>query len=106
MRKPCGLPVSDTQSRSRERTVAHFHLGPSQAHVRWDHSIPPVLRIRPGDVVTFDLPDSSGGHISESARAADLAGGGDPNPLVGPVYLEGAEIGDALEVAVGRIHPR
>ena len=80
----------------------------------------PALRIASGDIVDVDtlltnspaglqragLPDEK---IQSSLKAivADVTGdrrGPGGHILTGPVYVEGAEPGDALEVKIGRAH--
>lgn len=82
--------------------MAHVRLDATRKHLSWDNAIPPVLSVRPGDTVTFDLPDSSGNRIKPTSKDEDLNTDGDVNPLVGPVFVEGAEPGDVLCVRVGR----
>jgi acetamidase/formamidase len=70
-------------------------------HAFWDNSYPARLRVGPGDVVVFETLEGVGQITPESTAAAlaDL----DPeriHPLTGPVYVEGAEPGDVLEVEV------
>lgn len=79
------------------RTV-HAH----QHHFGWDNSLPPVLRIAPGEEVAFEVLDASGGQLGpdsgpEAVARLDFSR---VNPVTGPVYVEGAEPGDALSVEV------
>ena len=71
-----------------------------QHHFGWDNAITPVLRIAPGETVTFDTMDSSGGQLSPASTVADIAAldFGKVNPVSGPVWIDGAEPGDALKV--------
>ena len=77
--------------------------------------LPPVLRVRSGDTVTFStFPNVGeearpGRSIEELVAAADalanerkLIG---PHSLTGPVYIEGAEPGDVLEIKVKEVVP-
>src|SRR6266581_708261 len=57
-----------------------------------DHRHPVVARIKPGDVVVTKTLDASGYDDHDVRRAAS------GNPMVGPFYIEGAELGDALVV--------
>jgi acetamidase/formamidase len=80
---------------------AHDH------HQGWNHAFQPVLRVAPGDTVTFETVDSSGGQLSPSAtletlKALDF---GRINPVTGPVFIDGAEPGDALKVTVEQFVP-
>jgi acetamidase/formamidase len=77
------------------------HVMPAdRVHYRWDHSIPPVLEIEPGDVVIYDLREVSDGQISPAATARDLTrlDMARVYPLAGPIAVKGARPGDALVI--------
>ncbi len=82
--------------------MARHHLDDDQPHAFWDCSLPPRVHIKPGDTVVFETQEASAGQItpnstSEALRTLSF----DPiHPLTGPVYVEGAEPGDGLEVEV------
>jgi acetamidase/formamidase len=59
----------------------------------------PVLKILPGDTLVTKTIDGDG----FDERNVMIAG--EPNPLTGPVYVEGAEPGDCLSVRIDRIAP-
>lgn len=86
----------------RHRTVhgEHHHFG-------WDHSIPPVLRGEPGETVEFEVVDASGGQLHPGSTAQDVArlDFGRVNPVTGPVWVEGAEPGDALVAEIQELEP-
>jgi len=69
----------------------------------------PAYHIKPGDAVTAPTVDargydSRGIQIAEEERQRDPTTIFNPsNPLVGPFYVEGAELGDTLVVKIGRI---
>ena len=80
----------------------------------WDGSVAPVLTIASGDRVVIDtlsgepedLPDPSLGFtILETHRAVlrECERGSGPHLLTGPVAIEGAVLGDVLEVEIERI---
>ena len=82
--------------------MATHHLDDTQPHPFWDNSLPPRVRIQPGDSVVFETLEASAGQIypgcsSEAAGTLDFSL---IHPLTGPVYVEGAEPGDALVVDV------
>ena len=91
-------------------THHHLHATPeSVAWGYWDARRPPMLRVASGDRVTIDtlsgepedLPADAGLLLPE--HRAVLAGtprGSGPHLLTGPVFVEGAEPGDVLEVRV------
>lgn len=69
-------------------------------HFGWDNSLPPALRAGPGEILEFTILDASGGQLSAKSSLADVAAldFSRVNPVTGPVYLEGAEPGDAVVV--------
>ena len=56
--------------------------------------------IQPGDTVVFETLEASANQITPQSTAADVGrlDFGNVNPLTGPVFVEGAQPGDALEV--------
>lgn len=82
--------------------MATHHLDDTQPHAFWDNSLAPRLRIESGDTVVFETLEASANQIVPTSTDADMATlSFDPiHPLNGPVYVEGAEPGDALEVEV------
>lgn len=84
------------------RTIheAHHHFG-------WDHSIPPVVTVAPGTTLEFECPDASGGQLSATSTADDVAtlDFDRVNPVTGPVFVDGVEPGDALKVTIQAFKP-
>lgn len=80
----------------------HHQVNVQQRHFGWDNSLHPVIHIAPGDRVTFDMLDASGGQIVPDSSAADIEtmDSSRVNPGFGPVAVEGAEPGDALRITV------
>ena len=76
-------------------------------HFGWDNSLAPALTLAPGETVSFETVDSSGAQISPDSTVADVAAldFAKVNPVTGPVYVEGAEPGDALQVEVHEFAP-
>ena len=68
---------------------------------------PPVLSIAPGATITFDSRDSSDGQITSASKAADIANldFGRINPVCGPVFIEGAQPGDAIQITIEEFAP-
>ncbi len=71
-------------------------------HFGWDNSIPPVLRVAPGDEIECEIVDASGGQLDPRSTPADVAklDFARVNPVTGPVFVDGARPGDALVVDV------
>ncbi len=74
----------------------------SMRHFKWDRSEPPVVEIEPGDTVHFETQEVSDGQLTPASTGADLVNLDFDRlyPLGGPVYVKGAEPGDALEVEI------
>ena len=82
--------------------MATHHLDDTQPHAFWDNSHPPRVRIQPGDTVVFETLEASANQVTpnSSHEAVSNLDFGLIHPLTGPVYVEGAEPGDALEVEI------
>jgi acetamidase/formamidase len=78
-----------------------------QCHYGWNNANTPALRIAPGDSIEFNTVDASGGQLSATSTVADLAqlDFGKINPVCGPVYIDGAEPGDAIKVTLLEFGP-
>lgn len=100
------------------------HLGTEAIHTYFDNGLAPALTIRPGDTVVFDTLEPSGGATGrriaaeppadlDPALAAIIAASARPeretpmkgHALTGPVAIDGAEPGDALDVAIVEVRP-
>ncbi len=81
----------------------HHH----QCHFGWNRDNPPAVRIAPGETVEFNPVDSSGGQLTAQSTVADVSklDFGKVNPVAGPVYVEGAEPGDAIKVTLLHFAP-
>jgi acetamidase/formamidase len=78
------------------------HLDDTHPHAFWDRSHPPRVRIAPGDTVVFETQEASANQIVPASTTEVLETlSFDPiHPLTGPVYVEGAEPGDILQVDI------
>ena len=82
--------------------MSEHKLSADPTHSVWDRDLEPRLRIAPGDEVQFECKDSSGGPVHpemtvEQFQEIDRTR---IHALTGPVWIEGAEPGDALQVDV------
>jgi formamidase len=73
---------------------------PGTGHNRWHEDIEPVVEVDPGDTVVYETRDAFDGQLNRESMAEDvgnldLSG---VHPLTGPVFVNGAEPGDLLEV--------
>ena len=80
---------------------------PWTGHNRWHPDIPPVIRCDPGEDVILETRDAFDGQFGPDTPPDVLA---TPNldvlhPLTGPVYVDGAEPGDLLDVEISDIEP-
>ncbi|HSN31780.1 MAG TPA: acetamidase/formamidase family protein [Ideonella sp.] len=78
----------------------HIHHG-------WNNAFEPVLRIAPGETIEFETVDASSGQLTRGSTSADVEklDLGRVNPVTGPVWIDGAEPGDALKVTVLSLRP-
>ena len=73
---------------------------------------PPVLRINPGDSVAIETDAASdnqvvpGATIEEVVKMNAAIAGRGPHTLTGPIYVEGAEPGDVLQIHFNKMLPR
>ncbi|TMV42248.1 acetamidase, partial [Thioclava sp. BHET1] len=79
-----------------------------QHHFGWDNSFAPVQHVAPGETVLFHCHDSSAGQIDLSATVETVTAMdfGKINPVSGPIYVEGAEPGDALKITIDSFAPQ
>ncbi len=87
--------------------MANEHrLETTEIHHDWDRDRAPAVRIRPNDVVHFDLPMTGEGQVAETSTVSEVVWDFDTiYNLAGPVYVEGADVGDTLEVEVLELTP-
>lgn len=82
--------------------MAEHHLPAEPIHSRWNRNLAPRLRIAPGDTVHMQCLDSSGAQVHPAMDVADFLkiDRGRIHALTGPIFIEGAEPGDVLQVDV------
>jgi acetamidase/formamidase len=71
-------------------------------HQAWDRSLEPALEIEPGNELSFTVRDASDQQLGPESTSADVAAldFARVNPVSGPVFVKGAQPGDALEVEI------
>jgi acetamidase/formamidase len=108
---PAGAQAQPPTTHELPLTPANVHWG------FFDARVPPVARIRPGDRLNVQTMVARGlerprlaGMRDDRFHAAELAveaavreRGPGAHPMTGPIWVEGAEPGDALEVRIERI---
>jgi formamidase len=75
-------------------------LSSENVHNRWHPGLEPLASVAPGEEVTFDTRDGLDDQLTPESTHVhvgrmDLGLG---HPLTGPVYVDGAEPGDVLEI--------
>ncbi|AZR81396.1 acetamidase/formamidase family protein [Thiomicrospira sp. S5] len=77
-------------------------LGKQQSHCGWDCDNRPELTVVSGDCLDIEVHDASGGQLSLDSGVDDVINFDFDriNPVTGPVWVEGAEPGDALKVTL------
>jgi hypothetical protein len=86
----------------------NYTIHAAQHHFGWDNSIAPAQRAEPGATILFRCRDSSAGQLGPESTVADVVAldFGRINPVSGPVYVEGAEPGDALKITIDSFVPQ
>ena len=76
-------------------------------HHGWNNANAPAIRIKPGETIEFHTQDSSGGQLNAKSTLTDLGklDFSKVNPVTGPVYIDGAEPGDAIKVTLLEFGP-
>jgi acetamidase/formamidase len=82
--------------------MAEHTLSAEPTHSRWNRALPPRLRVASGDTVHMECVDSSGAQVHPSMTLAEyLKIDRDRiHALTGPIFVEGSEPGDVLQVDV------
>jgi acetamidase/formamidase len=77
-------------------------LSAAPTHSVWDRSLSPRLHIEPGDEVQFECVDASGAQVVPGMSTADYLRIDRTriHALTGPVWVNGAQPGDVLQVDV------
>ena len=80
---------------------------PAKGHNRWHPDIPPAVEAAPGEEVVMQTRNALDGEVTPNSKADDLRNVNLNlvHPLTGPVYVQGAEPGDLLEVNILGIDP-
>lgn len=80
----------------------HHSLNNSTTVNRWDNRYAPRLTIQPGDRLTLEMHDASGGQVTPQMDGEGWAAVDKTriHELTGPVAIEGAEPGDRLHIKI------
>ena len=82
--------------------MADLTLSAEPTHSRWNRALEPRLRATPGDTVHLECLDSSGEQVHPAMNVAEFLkiDRGRIHALTGPIFVEGAEPGDVLQIDV------
>jgi acetamidase/formamidase len=82
--------------------MSEHTLAAEPTHSVWDRSLEPRLRIEPGDEVQIECVDASGGQVQPEMTTEEYLKIDRTriHALTGPIWIEGAEPGDVLEIGV------
>ncbi|MQF69081.1 acetamidase/formamidase family protein [SAR202 cluster bacterium AD-804-J14_MRT_500m] len=81
---------------------------PDTGHNRWHPDISPILEASEGEEIVLETRDALDGQLGPGITESDFSKveSGAIHPLTGPVYIQGAEPGDLLEVEFLDIIPQ
>ena len=97
------------------KTGKHHTLPATLETVQWgwlDPAEPPKLTVNSGDTVSIETMMHSHDKVRPGATMEDIVAlrkanpGGGPHSMTGPIFVNGAEPGDVLEVRILRIEPK
>ncbi len=94
--------------KAHEHTLGCKHtIHQHQQNLCWDNSLQPAMIVAPGDTVEFRDIDATCGQLTAKSTVADIAtlDFSRINPIAGPIYVDGAEPGDALKVTLLGFQP-
>lgn len=82
--------------------MSEHKLSSPPTHSVWDRSLEPRLHIADGDTVHFNCLEASGGQVVPAMTAEEFLAIDRTriHSLTGPVFVEGAEPGDVLEIEI------
>jgi acetamidase/formamidase len=85
--------------------MAEHVLTAEPTHSRWDRALPPRIVIAPGDTVHMECQDSSGAQVRPGMNVAEFLqiDRGRIHALTGPIFVEGAQPGDVLQIDVVKV---
>src|SRR5580698_9715514 len=93
----------------------HYSLPATPENVQWgwyDPTEKPKLTIHSGDTVSIETLSHGLGQVKPGLDMDGIVklrkqnGGGGPHSITGPIYVEGAEPGDTLEIRILKIVPK
>ncbi len=91
-----------SQETAPEGVEPQYFLTTDNTHNKFSAAIPPILTVPSGAVVEVYTKEASDGQFTPESTVEDVQNlDFEPiHPLTGPVYVEGAEVGDVLAVTL------
>ena len=86
------------QNQGEQGKVVRYSPKPTDWKYTYAASYTPVAHLKPGNILETNTPDCFGNAIRKPGDTLSMAKG--DNPLAGPFYIEGAEVGDTLSVKI------
>ncbi len=101
-------PVSEGPEKENSPSkglVPDYTLTKDQTHNKFSKTVPPILTVSPGAVIEAFTEDASDEQINPGSGIAALDSlDFEPiHPLTGPVFVEGARVGDVIKVTLHKI---
>jgi amidase len=91
-------PQAGASSTSEEGKVVRYDLKMSDLKYTYSGSYTPVARLKSGNILETNTVDCFGNAVKKPGDTLDMAPG--DNPLTGPFFIEGAEVGDTLAIKI------
>ena len=85
--------------------MAEHVLSAEPTHSRWNRALPPRIAIAPGDSVHMECQDASGAQVRPGMSVPEYLkiDRGRIHALTGPIFIEGAQPGDVLQIDVVKV---
>src|SRR3989441_803812 len=100
---------------AQQKGGKHHTLAATLETVQWgwlDPNEPPKLKVNSGDTVSIETMMHAHDKVKPGITMDEIVAlrkanpGGGPHSMTGPIYVEGAEPGDVLEVRIRKIVPK
>ncbi|MDP9008662.1 MAG: acetamidase/formamidase family protein [Pseudomonadota bacterium] len=112
---PLTLGLLSVAQAQQSGASKHYVLSATPDNVQWgwyDVNEKPKLTVKSGDTVSIETLSHSLGQIKPGVGMDEIVKlrkgnpGGGPHSITGPIYVEGAEPGDTLEIHILKIVPK
>jgi amidase len=91
-------PQAGASSTSEEGKVVRYQVKMNELKYTYAASYQPVARLKSGNILETNTVDCFGNAVKKPGDTLDMAPG--DNPLTGPFFIEGAEVGDTLAIKI------